>query len=432
MTNSKQLRILRFGLRVSAASGAVALAMVLALTVVASQAAQAQTFNVIHNFFGLQDGSFPLAGLTMDAGGNLYGTASSGGNGYGTLYRLKRSGANWVVQPLYSFSLTDGSFPEARVIFGPGGILYGTTTYGGTANQGTVFSLRPPVSACKTALCPWAETVLYGFSGGTDGASPGYGDVLFDQAGNLYGTTSAGGLLTCYSGGCGTVYELTPSGGGWTESVLYSFGTGGSTDGVFPSNGMIFDSAGNLYSTTFGGGSLGVGGLGTVFQLAPSESGWTENILYDFPGSAGNPSGGLIFDQQGNLYGVTTTGGSGGGGTVFELTLSSGTWSLTTLYSFTGSPECGPYGTLTMDAAGNLYGTTYCAGANGAGNVFKLTSTDGSWTYSSLHDFTGGSDGGYPTSNVILDASNNLYGTAVLGGSEGKGVVWEIMPSGRD
>jgi len=128
------------------------------------------------------------------------------------------------------------------------------------------------------------------------------------------------------------------------------------------------------------------------------------------------------------LYGATTTGGSGGGGTVFELTLSDGTWTLNTLYNFTGSPGCGPYGTLAMDAAGNLYGTTYCAGANGAGNVFELTSTGGSWTYTSLHDFTDGSDGGYPTSSVILDAKNNLYGTATQGGSQGSGVVWEITP----
>ena len=422
MTNPRQLRTLRLG-RVSAATGA--LAMVFALTVVASQAAQAQTFNVVHNFTGAQDGAFPLAGLTIDkAGNNIYGTASTGGNGSGTVYRLKRSGSNWLFQPLYSFNQSDGDFPEARVIIGSDGGLYGTTTYGGAANQGTVFRLRPPVTACKSVLCPWNETVLYAFTGGADGAAPGYGDVLFDKSGNIFGTTSAGGLLTCYLGGCGTVYELTPSGGGWTESVPYSFGTGGSTDGVFPSNGLIADSAGNLYSTTFGGGPLGVGGLGTVFELTST----AETIIYAFPGSAGNPSAGLVFDQQGNLYGATTTGGSGGGGTVFQLTPSGGTWTENTLYSFTASANCGPYGTLAIDAAGDLYGTTYCAGANNAGNVFKLTNTGGSWTYTSLYDFTDLSDGGYPTSSVLLDASGNLYGTATQGGSQGSGVVWEITP----
>src|SRR5271165_258861 len=155
MTNPRQLRTLRLGLRVSAATGAVALAMVFALTVVASQAAQAQTFKVIHNFTGGLDGSFPLAGVTMDRAGNLYGTASSGGNGSGTVYRLKRQGSNWLVQPLYSFKQSDGAFPEARVIFGPDGTLYGTTTYGGAANQVTVFRLRPPAAVCKTAICPW-------------------------------------------------------------------------------------------------------------------------------------------------------------------------------------------------------------------------------------------------------------------------------------
>jgi uncharacterized repeat protein (TIGR03803 family) len=429
MTNARQLHTLKLGLRVSAATGAVALAIVFALTMVASQAVQAQTFKVIHNFTGAQDGSFPLAGVTMDKAGNLYGTASSGGNGNGTVYRLKRSGSNWIVQPLYSFNQTDGAFPEARVIFGPDGTLYGTTTYGGTANEGAVFRLRPPATACKTALCPWVETVLYDFSGGNDGASPGYGDLLFDQAGNIYGTTGAGGLLTCYPGGCGTVYELTPSGGGWMESVLYSFGTGGGADGAFPFNGLIPDSAGNLYSTTSGGGTLGVTGLGTVFQLTPPGSGWTENILYDFQNATGNPSAGLVFDQNGNLYGATTNGGSGGGGTVFQLTLSGGTWNLTTLYNFTGSPGCGPYGTLAIDAAGDtLYGTTYCAGANNAGSIFKLTNAGGSWTYTPLHDFADGSDGGYPTSSVILDANSNLYGTATQGGSQGRGVAWEITP----
>ena len=178
-----------------------------------------------------------------------------------------------------------------------------------------VYSLSPPATGCKTALCPWTETILYQFTGGSDGSNPG-GNLTFDRAGNLYGTTPYGGAF-----GQGTVFKLTPSNGGWTESVLHSF-TGGS-DGEQPNGGVILDEAGNLYGTTWEGGGSGCWGpgCGTVFQLTPSGSGWKENILYSFQygTDGGYPIGGLIFDPSGNLYGTTTSGGSGGGGTVFEL-----------------------------------------------------------------------------------------------------------------
>jgi uncharacterized repeat protein (TIGR03803 family) len=409
------------------------------LTLIA-QPAQAQTYRVIYNFTGGQDGADPRAGLTIDRAGNLYGTAYGTaylGAGAGTVYQLKRNGSSWTFNSLYSFTGgSDGGNPLARVILGPYGALYGTTPFGGNPSChdplgcGTVFKLRPSPTACKTLPCPWTETVLHTFLGSDDGSTPGFGDLLFDQTGNIYGTTSGGGAY-----GGGTVYELTPSGGGWTESVLYSFG--GGSDGNTPWGGVILDNAGNLYGTT---GAGGLSNAGTVFQLVHSMR-WTENILRSFAyGSDGgdHPFAGLIIDQSGNLYGATQEGGSGSGGTVFELSPSGGGWTFSLLYSIRGGGiNCGPSGSLVMDGAGNLYGTTVCDGRYGYGSVFKLTPSRPYWTYTSLHDFCAGgppcSDGTGPISNVVFDANGNLYGTAEAGGSGtacqgGCGIVWEITP----
>jgi uncharacterized repeat protein (TIGR03803 family) len=407
------------------AVGAIrALTIVFVLIAAMGQAAQAQTFQVLHAFTGGPDGGTPYAGLTLDKGGNLYGTAYGGGDsGNGTVYKLAHKGSGWVFNPLYSFTgSSDGGNPQARVIFGPNGTLYGTTYYGGAYDLGTAFNLRPSASACKAALCPWTETALYSFEGSpTDGAHPGYGDLTFDQAGNAYGTTYYGGAY-----GGGVVYELVPAGRNWTENVLYSFGSG--SDGSYPQSGVVLDNSGNLYGTTVQGGSRSDG---TVFQLAHSGSSWTENLLYGFDnGSDGAfPVAGLIFDQSGNLYGATSEGGTGGQGTVFELTPANGSWTFSVLYSLIAPPggfQCGPWGTLVMDGEGNLYGTERCNGANNLGTVFKLTPSGGGWTYTPLHDFTGGNDGKYPYCNVILDANGNLYGTASAGGANSQGVVWEI------
>lgn len=276
--------------------------------------------------------------------------------------------------------------------------------------------------------------MLYRFTGSSDGATPGSGNVVFDQAGNLYGTTTSGGVQNCEFGSpCGVVYELTPSNGGWTESGLYSFQ--GGSDGDTPEAGVIFDQAGNLYDTTaYGGLACPGNGCGTVFRLAPSGPDWTEKVLYTFRdgGDGANPEGGLIFDQSGNLYGTAANGGASDGGTVFELTPSSGNWTLALLYSLVGIGNPGPFGNLTMDAAGNLYGTTAGDGAYGYGSVFKLTPSNGGWTYTSLHDFCSSgipcSDGAYPYGNVILDENGNLFGTASCSGPQGYGVVFEITP----
>ncbi|MGA2372798.1 MAG: choice-of-anchor tandem repeat GloVer-containing protein [Candidatus Korobacteraceae bacterium] len=217
---------------------------------------------------------------------------------------------------------------------------------------------------------------------------------------------------------------MTHSGGGWTETVLYSAQPG--EDGNNPLGGVVFDRSGNLYGVFWEGGLCDVG---AVYQLSPLGSSWTEQTLYGFPCSGDDglyPTGGLIIDQSGNLYGTTLESGSSGGGTVFELTPANGGWTFNTQYSFLGN--VGPEAKLIMDAAGNLYGTTYYDGAYGAGSVFKLTPSNGGWTYTSLHDFSAGSDGALPVSNVVFDANGDLYGTASYGGGYGHGVVWEITP----
>ncbi len=394
---------------------------------VAIQSAQAQTYQVIHNFTGA-DGATPYS-LTIDRGGSLYGTTYAGGQAdAGTVYKLTPKNSGWVFSSLYSFSGgADGANPGATVKIGPDGAPYGTTVGGGDRGQGTVFKLRPPATACKTALCPWTETVLHRFSGSPDGSNP-FAAVAFDNAGNLYSTTLFGGSFDN-----GTVFKLTPSGGGWTDSVLYSFQGG---NGTGPYAEVIFDSVGNLYSTTYSEGS---GNNGTVFRLTPSGGGWTENNVYDFQG--GNDGGvlfaGLISDPSGNLYGATLCYGSGGGGTVFQLTPSGGSWTFSLLHSFTWNGTCGnlpgPWYSLSMDQAGNLYGTTQEGGANGVGTVFKLAPSGGGWTYTDLHDFTGGSGGYGPGTNVVFDSQGNLYGTAQFStgncnGQLGCGLVWEVTP----
>ena len=418
-----------------------ALAIVFALTFATSPTAQAQNFQILHNFTGGPDGATPYSGLAMDRAGSLYGSALYDGGGFGTVFQLKHKGSGWVFNILYSFTGgNDGAGPQfngGALVFGPDGALYGTTNGGGGGTCqgsgapypgcGTVFSLRPSPTACKSALCPWMETVLHRFTGANDGYNP-EGTLIFDPSGNIYGTTIYGGLNAF-----GTLYELTPSGGSWTETVTYNFGS----DGHYPISGVMRDNTGNFYGTTIYGGASNIG---TTFQLVPSGGGLTEGLHYGFLGGqdGGRPTGaGLVFDQSGNLYGAATDDGLNGGGTVFQLLPGSGNnWTLQVLYSFVGGPSdlngCGPWGPIVIQN-GSIYGTTKCAGAFGYGNVFELTPSGGGWSYTSLHDFTGGSDGAYPVSNVVFDASGNLYGTASGGGSSanctgGCGVVWEITP----
>ncbi|MGA7460172.1 MAG: choice-of-anchor tandem repeat GloVer-containing protein [Candidatus Korobacteraceae bacterium] len=377
--------------------------------------AQAQTLTVLHTFTGGADGYEPYAGVTLDQQGRIYGTTIQGGlHDDGVVFRLAREGQGWALSPIYSFGSQkdDGVNPVSRVVFGPGGLLYGTTSSGGSGRGGTVFSLKPPATACKAALCPWVETILYNFTGGADGGDPLYGDLSFDQAGNIYGTTAGGG-----SSGEGVVFKLARSGSGWTESVLWNF-TGGS-DGGLPVSGVIFDSAGNLYGTT------GNFPPGTVYELSPTQSGWSETTLYSFTSHTGAGSGGLIMDAHGNLFGITG-GLDGGNGAAYELMPQNGSWSFTLLQNF-GNEYLGTLAAPTFDSHGSLYGPVPTIGGEFTGEIFQLTPSGDQWIYRSFYTFNG-STSGVPLGAVTFDASGNMYGTGIAGGSDDDGTVWEITP----
>jgi len=379
------------------------------------QPAAAQTWTVLHSFTGT-DGEEPSAGLTMDQAGNLYGTAAAGGhNNNGTVFKLTHEQSGWIFNLLYAFNGPDGSSPQARVMIGPDGSLYGTTENGGAANRGTVFRLQPPQTFCKSFSCPWTETVLYSFQGGSsDGESPQYGDLVFDSLGNIYGTTPNGGNSWSYCSYClGTVYKLTHTNGGWTESIVHYFQ--GTNDGAYPFAGLTSDGAGNWYGTAEAGGAAAAG---VVYKLTPSGSGWNQSVIFDFPDyfnyDGGYPFGGLIFDSAGNLYGTTSTDGQDVGGTAYELNLNRG-WAFSLIYSF--SAYEGSLAKLAMDPSGNLYGTLSELNNNGE-EVYKLTPSNGGWARTG---FTGGSAGS--AGNVILDSDNNVYGTDF----GGYGTVFEIQ-----
>jgi uncharacterized repeat protein (TIGR03803 family) len=337
--------------------------------------------------------------------------------------------------------VADGYAPQASLISDAQGNLYGTAYSGGAHYAGAVFELSPAQGG------GWTETLLYSFDTYTDGQNP-LGSLVFDKAGNLYGTLSDGG-----ANGGGSVFELSPGAGGvWTEQILYPFGAV-DTVGAYPQANLILDSEGNLYGTTES--TTSTGGFGTVFELSPGAGGvWTEKVLHTFtqyqivgsPDGA-QPLGGLIFDAQGNLYGTTSADGSsnGGGafGTVFELSPGAGgVWTEKQLWGFGGEPDgAGPAANLIFDSQGNLYGTTHQGGSNGAneGTVFELSpGTGGVWTEQLLWSFAGGaSDGAQPYDTLIFDAQGDLYGTAIFGGPNGystlggylAGTAFELSPA---
>jgi hypothetical protein len=344
----------------------------------------------------------------------------------------------------------NGYSPSDSLIVDQAGNLYGTTVYGGTNNCspgipgcGVVFKLTPNAGGT------WTESVLYRFAGGNDGANP-YAGLIFDAAGNLYGTTWSGGANSANGFG-GTVFKLTPKGDGtWSESVLYSFcSLTNCADGALPYGGVILDQKGNLYGTTVIGGSSSLvcnGGnknCGVVFKLTPNAGGgWTESVLYNFTGGndGGSPFGSLIFDQSGNLYGTAEESSAGscrfGCGVVFQLTPQvGGNWTESVLHGFTGGSDGGvPVGELIFDAKGNLYGATTSGGhigrfcSVGCGLAFELTPNGGSWTETVLHQFRG-IDGGFPAAGLTFDAAGNLWGTTEVDGPRIEGVVFKLTPN---
>ena len=387
---------------VCAIRAALILAVLSALLLIAARPAQAQKENVLYNFTGGSDGGYPNSSLTFDAAGNFYGTTRGGGLfGYGTVFELSPNGS------------------------------------GG-----------------------WNETVLYSFTGGADGSNPYSSNVIFDSVGNLYGTTYYGG-----ANGDGVVFELSPVGTSWTETVLYSFA------GYGPWSGVIMDPAGNLYGTTVGGAvfelSPSAGGwtyqaiydntadeiyagltmnaagdifgasLVTVFELSPNGSGgWNETVLYNFTNAKKDgylADGTPVLDQAGNIYGTTAGGGAKNDGTVYRLSPGETGWTEQLLHSFNGSPKDGttPWAGVVLDAAGNLYGTTEEGGSLYGGDldgtVYELVAPVGTGSYKEkvLWSFNG-ADGAAPGDSLILDSAGNLYGTTQVGGSSSAGVVFEV------
>jgi uncharacterized repeat protein (TIGR03803 family) len=378
------------------------------------------------------NGSFTFSGAV--ANGTSYavtvlsftpGQACSVSNGTGTVGTADVAdiavtcvaGTETVLHSFGSPSGTDGQNPFDGLIFDREGNLYGTTFDGGTNGTGIVYEITTS----------GIETVLYDFgpASGTDGQHPDAG-VTFDSAGNLYGMTVYGG-----ANGGGTVFKLAPTGSGaYTESVLHSFGSG--TDGERPQAGVTLDSAGNIFGTTSLGGT---NGTGTVFEITTDGS---ERVLYDFGPTSGTdgqqPYATVILDSAGAIYGTTISGGTAGGGTVYELTpAGDGTYTESVLHRFGSSAGDGQHPqaqiSLILDAAGNLYGTTYVGGTNGTGTVFKLTPS-GEETVLYSFGGTSSTDGQDPDAIVTFDSAGNLYGTTTNGGTNGTGTVFKLTPAG--
>lgn len=420
-------------------SGLVLVAILSVAQFVMPPRAMAQQESLLYSFDpGSRDGLNPQSSLIFDASGNLYGTTYDGGTNAcfdtafycGTVFELSpAAGGGWTQKTLHNFGHgTDGSNSTGGLIFNGSGNLFGTTSSGGKYFYGTVFELSP------TANGGWSEKVLHHFNyDGRDGMYP-YSGLVVDSSGNLYGTSGAGGIYDA-----GAVFELRPAtNGSWSEKILHSF-VNSPRDGEYPWGNLVADGSGNLYGTTSAGGAYG---WGTVFELSPTAGGsWTEKILHNFnyDGKDGvQPFAGLTFDSHGSLYG-TAAGGVYGYGTVFELSpAQNGKWTERILHNFNLKNEDGsnPSGGVVLDANGNLYGTTISGGLYTYGIVFELIPADGSsWTEKILHNFSGnlsGADGQKPEAGVIVDSAGNVFGTTnqggAFGGAFGYGTAFEIAP----
>lgn len=382
------------------------------LCVAMATASYAQTESVLYSFTGLSDGSEPTASLTMN-NGNFYGTTYAGGLGYGTVFELSPNGTGgWNETTLYTFcqlaNCADGENPiYATLIFDSQGNLYGTASGGGANGDGVVFEL---INSGGT----WTESILHNFTGAPDGANPGSGLVM-DSAGNLYGLAFAGGT----GNGKGCIFELSPSGSTWTEQVIY--------DIISTHTGLTLGPTGNLYGMTYG----------TIFQLTPNgKGGWVSTVLYTFNSAdaateGSDPTGSMVFDSAGNLYGATLEGGANNVGVIFKLTpAQTGSWTETLLYSFGGTTKFGanaasPWAGVIFDTKGNMYGTTKAGGVKNAGAVYELAAgKNGSYTERIVFNFDG-EDGAEPKSSLVMDSSGYLYGTTYGGGKDGDGAVFE-------
>jgi uncharacterized repeat protein (TIGR03803 family) len=407
--------------------GAVMVAALCVLVLVAARPVWAQTETVMWDFcdgIGCPDGENPGSGLTSDGAGNFYGTTIYGGaNAAGTVFELSPNGSGgWNETVLYNFcslvSCTDGQSPFFSNVLYSGGNLYGTAQLGGAKGFGVVFELTP-------AGAGWNESVLYSFCPegspcSTSSGNPAYGLVM-DSGGNLYGTTTFGG-----SNKNGGVFELSKTGSTWTERLIYK----GTTE-ISYDFGPLTLSGGNIFGTV--GSSSSDSSM--VFELTPNGKGWKSNAVISFKGTGTGPSGaqyGLAVDTAGNVYGTSYYGGKSNFGTVYELSPGTTKWTEKILYSFKGGTKDGrePAAGVVLDSDGNIYGTTFYGGTLNDGTVFELVAPVGEGAYKEklLWNFNQ-TDGYEPTGNSLILYGSDLYGTATwTGGTNGYGVAFEVTP----
>ena len=383
-------------------------------------------FNPLFSFNG-SNGSHPNCVLVSDPVGDLYGTALGGTSGYGVVFRLSPlPNGSWVETVLYNFTgKTDGAEPGAGLVFDTGGALYGVIFAGGAYNYGGIFQLKPPPSPGGA----WTESVLYSFNGRTYGSNP-HAPLVFGRNGGLYGVAAGGAT------GYGVAFQLLPGANGapWTLNVLHAFTGGG--DGATPAGALVLGPGGVLYGMTNIGGAYNAG---SIYQLTPPTQmggAWTESVLYSFKMGADGvfPLGGLVAGTNGSLYGTTTEGGNLGSGTVFQLkppTVPGGAWTESVLYSFrNGTDGANPTGSMVFGVDGSLYGTTVWGGTQNSGTIFEIAPqpSGGPWTETNLYSFTGGSDGKNPQYGAIFAKNGALYGTTQYGGNANYGTIFQLTP----
>jgi len=406
--------------RLSPAIGGVLAAFAI-MAMLASGARAASTTNVIYSFAGGADGEYTDTDLVIDSAGNLYGTSVLGGDfGGGTVFQLTPSGDSWIHTVLYSFSGgADGGEPYKGVTLDAEGNLYGTAVTGGSGSCeggcGVVYKLT---NSGET----WTQTVIHAFTGGDDGSGPG-ARVALDAQGNVYGMTPTGGAF-----GLGTIYQLHPgANGNYTFKVIHSF-TGG-TDGSSGSAGKMVLRNGHLYGAATTGGAFGSGTVFELSPTQVGE--WDFKTLYSFRGQPDGvfPYGALLFDRSGNIFGTTYYGGVNGIGAVYQLApRPTGEWRERVLYSFAADGDGNsPISHLNFDSVGNLYGTT-SEGGLGSGTIFKLTrGPNGSWVESLPHLFQGPPDAAFPYSGMI-NRAGSFYGATTHGGDNDDGAIYKFTP----
>jgi uncharacterized repeat protein (TIGR03803 family) len=411
------------------------------LVVAGVAAASGQHFQTIHTFTGKPDGLGAWAKPVADADGNLYGTATAGGaSNEGCIYKVSPpagGGGSWTETIIYSFKggTTDGVAPAGVLIFDKAGNLYGTTATGGADSLGIVFELSPSTGG------DWTESVLYNFISNKTKTSGSDASSLVFRNSELYGSSTWGGE------GEGNVFALKQNDEGtWGLESLYSFSGPDGEEPNYEGGPLVFDVKGNLYGSSDFGGQYGAGEVFEVSPPAAPGGAWTETTLYSFgayPTDGQSPTGGVVLDSAGNLYGTTVVGGNSPGfdGTAFELSppgVAGQPWTETIIHSFTGGATDGsaPYAGVAFDKAGNLYGTTYTGGPGncnfnfpGCGTVYELSpGPDGTWTERLLHTFSGSTDGEFPYAGLFVEPSGRAYGVTSKGGTEDFGTIFGVSP----